>query len=258
MNNVGTGVAMRAYVFEPREKRRASLAAELENAGLQPLFVGEEFFETGLAPLLQPGCEHRAILIGESPQTHQQIRAVRSANCENPMIVLRDFRNSQDTAAALDRGADDVIVSPIKGGEVLSRINSVVRRFHGHASENVVVGEVTAYFDGRDPIVSGARIKLSKREHSIFQHLALNSNKVISKNAIYDAVYGMSADQPFDKVIDVYICKLRKKIAAAAESGAQYIETIHGRGYKLSAPEATDVPPVNGIRSRMGLEARAN
>lgn len=248
---------MRAYVFEPREKRRASLQAELENVGLQPLFVGEEFFETGLAPLSQPGSEHRAILIGESVNTHKQIRAVRASGCENPLIVLRDFRNSTDTAAALDRGADDVIVSPIKGSEVFSRINSIVRRFHGHAAESVIVGEVTAYFDGRDPIVSGARIRLSKREHSIFQHLALNSNKVISKNAIYDAVYGMSADQPFDKVIDVYICKLRKKIAAAAQSGAQYIETIHGRGYKLSAPEESDIQTLEPLRTAMPMEARA-
>lgn len=247
---------MRAYVFEPREKRQASLASELENAGLQPLFVGEDFFESGLAPLTQPGNDARAILIGESPDTHAQIRAVRRAGCANPVIVLRDFRNSQDTSAALDRGADDVIVSPIKGSEVLSRINSIVRRFHGHASESVVVGELTAFFDGRDPIVSGSRIKLSKREHSIFQHLALNSNKVISKNAIYDAVYGMSADQPFDKVIDVYICKLRKKIAAAAASGSQYIETIHGRGYKLSAPEQFEIP-AEQAKAVGALEARA-
>lgn len=233
---------MRAYVFEPREKRQPSLAAELENAGVEPLFVGEDFFETGLAPLTQPGNEVRAILIGESDNTHAQIRTIRKAGCANPVIVLRDFRNSQDTSAALDRGADDVIVSPIKGSEVVSRINSIVRRFHGHAAESVEVGELTAFFDGRDPIVSGARIKLSKREHSIFQHLALNSNRVISKNAIYDAVYGMSADQPFDKVIDVYICKLRKKIAAAATSGSQYIETVHGRGYKLSAPDEFDLP----------------
>jgi two-component system cell cycle response regulator CtrA len=60
---------------------------------------------------------------------------------------------------------------------------------------------------------------------------------VISKDAIYDAVYGSSIDQPFDKVIDVYICKLRKKIASASESGWQYIETVQGRGYRLSLPE---------------------
>ncbi len=233
---------MRAYVFEPRQKRQAALSSELEGVGIHVIFVDDEFFSSGLTHLIQQGGDSSAILIGESPDAHSQIRALRRSGCENPLIVLRDFRNAQDTSAALDFGADDVIVSPIRGGEVLSRINSIIRRSHGHASESVLVGELTAYFDGRDPIVSGARIKLSKREHTIFQHLALNSNKVISKNAIYDAVYGMSADQPFDKVIDVYICKLRKKIAAAAESGSHYIETVHGRGYKLSAPEELDRP----------------
>ena len=66
----------------------------------------------------------------------------------------------------------------------------------------------------------------------------LNAQRVVSKAAIYDALYGMAEEQPFDKVIDVYICKIRKKIALAAGSGHRYIETVHGRGYKLSPPEA--------------------
>lgn len=228
---------MRAYFFEPRKNRHEALTAELEGAGIQVTIVDGEFFGTGLEHLKHQLADSSAILIGESPQTHSQIRAIRRSGCENPVIVLRDFRNAQDTAAALDYGADDVVVSPVRGSEVLSRINSVVRRWHGHAAECVEIGELTAYFDGRDPLVSGSRVRLSKREHAIFHHLALYSNKVISKNAIYDAVYGASADQPFDKVIDVYICKLRKKIATAAASGSHYIETVHGRGYKLSAPE---------------------
>ncbi|MCI5097400.1 MAG: response regulator transcription factor [Rhodobacteraceae bacterium] len=249
---------MRAYVFEPREDRHTSLAAQLGGVGVETQFVAEDFFVTGLAALRQPGLDTRAILIGESESVYDQIRSVRGAGCSNPIIVLRDFRNSRDTSALLDSGADDVIVSPIKGSEVLSRINSIIRRFHGHAADSVVVGELTAFFDGRDPIVSGSRIKLSKREHSIFQHLALNSHRVISKNAIYDAVYGMSADQPFDKVIDVYICKLRKKIAAAAESGCQYIETIHGRGYKLSPPEHLEAPlPRRSMPSATGYNLPA-
>ena len=129
------------------------------------------------------------------------------------------------------------MVSPIRGAEVLSRMNSVIRRLYGHAAESIVMGELTVFFDGRDPIISGCRIKLSKREHSVFQHLALNSNKVISKDAIYDAIYGSSIDQPFDKIIDVYICKLRKKITAASKNRWQYIETVQGRGYRLMVPK---------------------
>jgi two-component system cell cycle response regulator CtrA len=78
---------------------------------------------------------------------------------------------------------------------------------------------------------------LSGREHAVFRQLALNASRVVSKAAIYDAVYGMAEDQPFDKVIDVYICKIRKKIASVAGGGHSYIETVHGRGYKLSSPD---------------------
>ena len=224
---------MRMYIFEQRKERCAGLTAELRSAGIELQFVTAEFFTTGLGPLLQPGHQTNAVLIGEGDDTREYIRAMRTAGCVNPVIVLKDFRNAKDTSDLLNLGADDVIVSPIRGAEVLSRTNSIIRRHYGHASESVIVGELTAYFDGRDPI------KLSKREYSVFKHLALNSNKVISKNAIYDAIYGSSIDQPFDKVIDVYICKLRKKLASASKSGWQYIETVHGRGYKLSSPEVT-------------------
>ncbi len=228
---------MKVYVYEQQQERRTGLATELRNAGIDPQFVTNDFFETGLGILMHQGQETRAFLLGECDEVRRYIRSLRKANCVSPVIVFRNFRNSQDTSNLLDLGADDVMVSPIKGAEVLSRMNSVIRRLYGHAADSVVLGELTAYFDGRDPIISGSRIKLSKREHSVFQHLALNSNKVISKDAIYDAVYGSSIDQPFDKIIDVYICKLRKKIAAASESGWQYIETVQGRGYRLMLPE---------------------
>ncbi|AQS49692.1 transcriptional regulator [Thioclava sp. JM3] len=230
---------MNIYVFEPRDGRVRGLLGELESVGLQPVLVPASFFASDLSTLNQKGVDTRAILIGDCPEVTEYIRAIRSCGCRNPVLVMRDFKNSRDASEALDAGADDVMVSPIKGIEALSRINSIIRRSYGHAAESISVGEITAFFDGRDPLVSGVRLKLSNREHAIFQHLALNANKVIAKGAIYDAVYGMSDDQPFDKVIDVYICKLRKKIADAAESGHQYIETVYGRGYKFSELDST-------------------
>ena len=227
---------MRAYVYEPRQMRQEYLASELEGVEITPHFVDEDFFTSGRDRLASQVELSDAILIGEDDKTHSLIRQVRRSGLESPLIVLKDFRNARDTSAALDQGADDVIIQPIRGNELLSRINSIIRRAHGHSSESVVVGELVAYFDGRDPTVCGATIRLSKREHAIFLHLALNSHKVVTKNAIYDAVYGASIDQPFDKVIDVYICKLRKKFAAASQLKFQYIETVHGRGYRLSSP----------------------
>jgi two-component system cell cycle response regulator CtrA len=231
---------MYIYVFEPREGRREALLAEVIGVRMSPVVIEESFFHSDLSVLNRRGCDTRAILIGETPALSAQIRAIRAAGCRNPILVLRDFKNSRDASEALDQGADDVMVSPIKGIEVLSRVNSIIRRSYGHVAESITVGEVTAYFDGRDPEVSGRRMKLSRREHAIFQHLALNANRVISKAAIYDAVYGMDDTQPFDKVIDVYICKIRKKIGSTADSGRQYIETVYGRGYKFSADEGEE------------------
>ncbi|MEI4472021.1 response regulator transcription factor [Frigidibacter sp. MR17.24] len=233
---------MHIYVYETRPERHAPLVAELTAVGLAPALVDPGFFSRDIDQLTRRGADTRPILIAAAPgmpvAPAELIRGIRGAGVQNPVIVLRDTRNAREAAEVLDAGADDVVVAPLKGIELASRVHSILRRSHGFAAESVTVGEITAYFDGRDPEVSGERLKLSRREHAIFQHLILNSNKVISKGAIYDAVYGMSSEQPFDKVIDVYICKLRKKIGDAAASGQQYIETVYGRGYKFGLAEA--------------------
>ncbi|RMH41766.1 MAG: DNA-binding response regulator [Alphaproteobacteria bacterium] len=228
---------MRALVHEPRRPQRKELEHQLSRARIDAHFVDDDLLGSEINHLRDLADDSTGIILGGGADFCGRIRAIRQAGCTNPLLVLLDQRKASDIEAALDLGADDAISWPVRGTEILSRLNSILRRAHGHAGECVQIGELTAFFDGRDPIVSGTRISLSRREHTIFQHLVLNFGKVISKNAIYDAVYGMSADQPFDKVIDVYICKLRKKIAATSASGYHYIETVHGRGYKLSPPE---------------------
>lgn len=227
---------MHIYLYEPRDDRISGLIAELRTAQIVSVRISEAFFEGDLGMLTLEGHNTRPFLLADSALVLGQITRLRSAGCRNPIIVLRDFRNTRAAAETLDCGADDVLVIPLKAIELRARINSITRRAHGHAAQSLNIGEVTAYFDGRDPEVAGQRVFLSGREHAIFQYLALNASKVISKAAIYEAVYGLSEDQPFDKVIDVYICRIRKKIDAAAVSGHGYIETVHGRGYKISAP----------------------
>lgn len=228
---------MHLYLFEPRAERLGGLIAELRTGGIIPIPVQPIFFAGDLTLLERSGKADRPFLMAETPATLGFIGALRAAGCRNPVLVMRDFRSARDTARALDAGADDDIVVPVKAVELRSRVNSITRRAYGHSADHVRLDEVTAYFDGRNPVVNGRTVKLSAREHAIFRHLALNAGKVVSKAAIYDAVYGMAEAQPFDKVIDVYICKLRKKLAAAAVSGHQYIETLPGRGYKLTAAE---------------------
>jgi two-component system cell cycle response regulator CtrA len=226
---------MQALIFEPRVSRKNLLQEKLESVGLDTEFVDGDFFDDCAANFGSYGLDGQAILIAESATTNVLIRAIRRSGSKIPIIAFFDTKNSDETEVLLNSGADDVVSSPFTGGEVLSRINSILRRSHGHASESVSVGEITFYFDGREPVVSGAPIELSKREYQILSFLALNAGKTVSKNAIYDALYSTSPDQPYDKVIDVYICKLRKKITQAANSGFKYILTVRGRGYKLAA-----------------------
>ncbi|MFC4669505.1 response regulator transcription factor [Seohaeicola nanhaiensis] len=208
-----------------------------------PIEIGPQFFRGDLRVLNRAGHETHAFLLVANPDLIAQILQLRRSGISNPILVLRAARDADNAAQALDAGADDDIVMPIRAVELKARINAVLRRAHGHAADSITIGEVTAFFDGRDPEVGGHRVKLSRREHKVFQQLVLNARKVTSKAAIYDAVYGMSDDQPFDKVIDVYICKIRKKIGQAAPSGYPYIETVHGRGYKFDTSE-----PDHGLR----------
>ena len=235
---------MQIYVYERREERLDGLTKELSQAGITVQTVDDAFFTRDLSLLDPTRTYTRPFLLAATDGLHGQITALRNAGCRNPILVMRDFRNARETAEALNRGADQDLVIPIKGLELKARVHAILRRANGHVREDVRIGEVTAYLDGRDPEIGGQRIRLSRREHAIFNQLALNAGRVVSKAAIYNAVYGVAEIPPYDKVVDVYICKIRKKFDASAESGARYIETVPGRGYRFTADAMPD--PSNG------------
>jgi len=225
------------FLYEPRDERRADIITELLSVQMVPVEINDGFFKGDLCALNKNKIGQQPFLMASAPRTLDHIRSLRAADCHNPVLVMRGVRNVQETTAALDVGADDDIIAPVNGAEIRSRISSIARRIHGYAADSVTIGEVTAFFDGRDPEISGKRVKLSPREHTIFQCLFMNAPKVMSRVAVYDAVYSLADTQPFDKVIDVYVCKIRKKISSAALSDHHYIETVFGRGYKFTPLE---------------------
>ncbi len=187
---------------------------------------------------------YAAIVVAGVPDAGFVVSEIRGADIAVPVLVLTEHRDSKQTVALLRAGADDVMAKPFNVEELRARLEVGVRRAHGLDSSSIKVGKLTAYLDGRDPEVDGERIKLSHREHAIFSILALNAGRVIAKETIYESVYGLLDSEPIDKVIDVYICKLRKKIAEAT-GGGKYIETLFMRGYKMEAPleHRDDVEP---------------
>ena len=245
---------MHVYVFEPHAGRCKDLIGELRAANVTPILVTAGFFSTGMAEIGEEGLQTRGILVRDDPAACDRIRALRGAGCRNPLLILIETQHPDRTALLLDHGADDVVAPPVVGHVLRSRINAISRRVMGQVGDYVTVGEVTAYFDGRDPEVSGKRLKLPRREHEVFQMLAMNANKVVPKEVLHASLYGGESVQPDDKVIDVFICKLRKKIAAAAGSGHPYIETVYRRGYKLCPAEgdfATGDPIATRVAAKL-------
>ena len=223
------------FLYEPRDEHRVDIMTELLSAQMIPVEINDGFFKGNLRALNNNRANPQPFLMASAPRTLDYIQSLRAAGCRNPVLVIREERNTRETAAALDAGADDDIIVPVNGVEIRSRISSIVRRAYGQVTESITIGEVTAFFDGRNPEISGKTVKLSPREHTIFQYLFINAPKVMSRVAVYDAVYSLADNQPFDKVIDVYVCKIRKKISASTLSNHHYIETVFGRGYKFSA-----------------------
>jgi two-component system cell cycle response regulator CtrA len=229
------------YVHEPREERREGLLRELTSEKMTPCVVEDGFFRRDLSLLFISGRAGNPFLLAAVPGVQDRIETIRKAGCDSPVVVMRDFRNARNAADCLNLGADEDVVAPIKGVELKARLNAILRRAHGHAEAEVQVGEIVAYFDGRDPEIAGRRVRLSQREHAIFHQLVLNARRVVSKPAIYDAVYGVAEVPPFEKVIDVYICKIRKKFEATVPQGSRYIETVPGRGYRFTDEALAEV-----------------
>jgi two-component system cell cycle response regulator CtrA len=226
---------MQIYVHEPREDRRTGLLTELRAGKIIARPIEDAFLRLRPFPAEPSGQPWPRDPFGRrSRRDGPDHGAAQRPDAATRWSSCAISATQAETAELLDRGADEVLVAPIKAIELKARVNAILRRSHGHASDAVKVGNIVAYFDGRDPEVAGTRMRLSQREHAVFKQLALNASKVVPKSAIYDAVYGISEMPPFEKVIDVYICKIRKKLDAATPGGGRYIETVPGRGYRFS------------------------
>ncbi len=226
---------MRALLIEPDDVIAAAIGRQLASGKIKfdRIDIGE--IRQILREQGGDAINYDAIIVGGVESPVDCVAALRSGQVNGAILCLIDRRCAATTVDVLRAGADDVLVKPVVSSEIRARIEATRRRAHGLTSNAVRVGRLTVFLDGRDPEVGGERLRLSQREHAILSVLALNHRRVVSKEHIYEVVYGLSGAAPLDKVIDVYICKLRKKIAGVTDGG-KYIETVYGRGYKFESP----------------------
>jgi two-component system cell cycle response regulator CtrA len=160
------------------------------------------------------------------------LRAIRIKKIRTPTIILTASVDVETKVRALSAGADDFLSKPFHKAELAARINAVVRRSHGHSESIIRTGNIALNLDTRTTEVSGVAIHLTPSEYKVLELLSLRKNSVLTKEMCLNHLYS-GLREPEVKIIDVFVCKLRKKLAAAAAEGGNQIETVWGGGYML-------------------------
>jgi two-component system cell cycle response regulator CtrA len=166
------------------------------------------------------------------------LRAVRAKKIRTPVIILTAAADVETKVKSLSAGADDFITKPFHKAELAARINAVVRRSRGHSESIIRTGNIALNLDTRTTEVGGVPVHLTPSEYKVLELLSLRKNSVLTKEMCLNHLYN-GLKEPEVKIIDVFICKLRKKLSQAYEGGNQ-IETVWGGGYMLR--DTPDLP----------------
>ena len=170
---------------------------------------------------------------------YEVIRRMRAARRDTPVLILSGLSRPQAKVKGFAVGADDFITKPFDKAELVARIQAIVRRSKGYSQPGLQVGPLHLNLDSREVSVDGQPVHLTGKEYSILELLTLRRGMVLTKEAFLNHLYG-GMDEPEMKIIDVFICKLRKKLAQAG--AGNLIGTVWGRGYVMREPvEATKV-----------------
>jgi len=166
---------------------------------------------------------------------HEVLRQLRLARIETPILILSGADDTENKIKGFGFGADDYLTKPFHREELVARIHAIIRRSKGHSQSVIRTGKIEVNLDGKNVTVGGRPVHLTGKEYQMLELLSLRKGTTLTKEMFLNHLYG-GMDEPELKIIDVFICKLRKKLANATD-GENYIETVWGRGYVLRDPE---------------------
>jgi two-component system, cell cycle response regulator CtrA len=178
------------------------------------------------------------------------VRRMRVGRNHTPVLVLTGLSRPDARVKALSSGADDVMTKPFDKAELLARMQAVIRRSKGFSQPVLRVGALELNLDSREVTVGGSPVHLTGKEYAILELLVLRKGMVLTKEAFLNHLYG-GMDEPEMKIIDVFVCKLRKKLAQAG--AGNLIGTVWGRGYMIREP--APVEPVAPLAQSRALTA---
>lgn len=158
-------------------------------------------------------------------------KTLRGSKIETPVLVVSGRTSTIDKVVALRSGADGYLTKPFDRQELVANLTAIVRRHNGHSDSVINTGPIAMNLSTRTVDVAGEKVELTGKEVQILELLTLRKGATISKIQLINHLYG-GRDEPELKIIDVFVCKLRKKLADQA-NGKNFIHTIWGQGYSL-------------------------
>ncbi|AFK53067.1 MAG: DNA-binding response regulator [Tistrella sp.] len=217
---------------DPSTARSIELALKKEGFVCDTTDLGEEGLEIGrlydydlmILDLMLPDMDG-----------YEVVRRLRAARVQTPVLILSGLTDTDKKIKGLGVGADDYVTKPFDMAELVARIQAVVRRSRGHAQSVIRTGRLTVDLDKQSVTVDERPVHLTAKEYAILELLSLRKGTTLTKEMFLNHLYG-GIDEPELKIIDVFVCKLRKKLTSATH-GDNYIHTVWGRGYVLKDPE---------------------
>jgi two-component system cell cycle response regulator CtrA len=166
------------------------------------------------------------------------LRTLRVGKINTPIMILSGAAEIETKVKTFSGGADDYMTKPFHKDELVARIHAVVRRSQGQAQSVIKTGDIAVNLDARMAEVGGNPVHLTGKEYQMLELLSLRKGSTLTKEMFLNHLYG-GMDEPDAKIIDVFICKLRKKLAEAG--GGDHIATVWGRGYVLRDPNEAEI-----------------
>jgi two-component system cell cycle response regulator CtrA len=170
-----------------------------------------------------------------NPNGYEVLRQLRKARVQAPVLILSGLAEVDHTIKGLGFGDDDLLTNLCDHRQLITRIQAIVRRSKGHCETTIRTGKFVVNLDTRVVSVDERPVHLTGKEYGILELLSLHKGTTMTKEMFLNHLYG-GMDEPELKIIDVFVCKLRKKLAQAT-GGNHYIETVWGRGHMLRDPE---------------------
>jgi two-component system, cell cycle response regulator CtrA len=168
-------------------------------------------------------------------KSYEVLRRLRRARVRTPVLILLGFAELEQRIKDLGFGANDFLTKPFDRSELIARIEAIACCSKDHCESTIRTGKLVVNLATREVSVEDRSVHLTGKEYGVLELLSLRKSTTLTKEMFLDHLYsGMG--EPELKIIDVFVCKLRKKLAEAT-GGSHYIETVWGRGYRLRDPD---------------------